>query len=167
LYFLLFVLVRSDALVVLWLGQTHSPLRTALIEYLLPQDITLILFSTEEQLWDWLDTNSSVRIVSLIIQTNDNIQDIVSHSHAYTNVHSILVRCNTIELTSLQRFVGSYIKINGIYNDDTRLLIKLVFDLTFFSEELGDQQRDDENNELDAQRNYHRALKLCALARKL
>jgi hypothetical protein len=142
-------------------------LRTALIEYLLPQDITLILFSTEEQLWDWLDTNSSVRIVSLIIQTNDNIQDIVSHSHAYTNVHSILVRCNTVELTSLQRFARSYIKINGIYNDDTRLLIKLVFDLTFFSEELGDQQRDDENNELDAQRNYHRALKLCALARKL
>jgi len=145
----------------------HSPLRTALIEYLIPEDITLILFSREEQLCYWLNTNSSMRVASLVIQTNINIQDVLSRSHANTNVHSILVRCRTNELTSLQRFVRSYIKINGIYDDDTRLLIKLVIDLALFSEEIGDEQREDENNELEAQRNYDRALKLCALARRL
>ncbi|CAF4017693.1 unnamed protein product, partial [Rotaria sordida] len=37
-------------LVVLWYGEKNSSLETALIEYLIPDDITLILFSTEEQL---------------------------------------------------------------------------------------------------------------------
>jgi hypothetical protein len=152
---------------VLWLGQTPSPLRTALIEYLIPEDITLILFSTEEQLWYWLNTNSSLRVASLIIETNINIQNILSCSHAYKSIRSILVRCRTNELTSLQRFSRPYIKIDGIYDDDTRLLIKLVIDLALFSEEIGDQKREDENNELEAQPNYDRAIKLCELAKKL
>jgi hypothetical protein len=75
------------------------------------------------------------------------------------------VHCATAELITLERFTRTYPKVDGIYNDDRRLLIKLVFDLTFFSEELGDHQREDNNNELEAQRNYDRALKLCTLVR--
>ncbi|CAF1416052.1 unnamed protein product [Rotaria sp. Silwood1] len=63
----------------------------------------------------------------------------------------------------LGRFSRSYIKIDGIFADDTRLLIKLIIGLALFSEEIGDQQREDENNELEAQRSYDRALKLCAI----
>ncbi|CAF4955358.1 unnamed protein product, partial [Rotaria sp. Silwood1] len=44
--------VCAGAVVVLWLGEKHSSLRAALIEYLIPKDITLILFSTKEQLWN-------------------------------------------------------------------------------------------------------------------
>jgi hypothetical protein len=40
-------------------------------------------------------------------------------------------------------------------------------DLALLSEEIGDQQREDEQNELGAQRNYDRALNLCDLARRL
>jgi hypothetical protein len=145
----------------------YSSLRTALIEYIKPEDITLILFSTEEQLWYWLDTNSSLGVASLVIETNINTRNVLSRSHAYKNVHSILVRCRTDELTSLQRFSRSYVKIDGVYHDDARLLIKLVIDLALVSEELGDEQREDKNNELEAQRNYDRALKLCSLARRL
>ncbi len=72
----------------------------------------------------------------------------------------------TADLTAIQRFSRSYAKVDGIFDDDTRLLIKLVADLTLFSEELGDQQRDDASNEMAVQRNYDRALKLCALVQK-
>ncbi len=151
----------------LWLGQNHSPLRTALIEHLIPIDINLILFSTEEQLWHWLNTNCSMKVASLVIETNINTQNILLRSHAYKNVRSILVRCRTNELISLQRFSRSYINIDGVYDDDTRVLIRLVIDLALVSEELGDEEREDKNNEFEAQRNYDRALKLCALARRL
>ncbi|CAF1332924.1 unnamed protein product [Rotaria sp. Silwood1] len=159
--------VCAGAVVVLWLGEKHSSLRAALIEYLIPKDITLILFSTKEQLWNWLNIYSSVRVASLMIETNTNIQNIVSHTHVYKSIRSILIRCRTNELTMLERFSRSYIKIDGIFADDTRLLIKLIIDLALFSEEIGDQQREDENNELEAQRNYDRALKLCAIVKKL
>ncbi len=165
--FFLFILVRSGGLIVLWLGEKDSSLRTALIEYLIPEDITLILFSTEEQLWYWLNTYSSLRVASLVIQTNINIQDIVCRSSAYASIRSILIRCSTNDLITLQRFARSYVKIDGIFADDTRLLIKLVIDIALFSDELGDQERESENNELAAQRNYDRALNLCALARRL
>lgn len=151
----------------LWLGQNHSPLRTALIKHLIPLDINLISFSTEGQLWYWLNINSAMKVASLIIEININTQNILSRSHAYRSIRSILVRCRTNELISLQRFARSYINIDGVYNDDTRVLIKLVIDLALVSEELGDEQREDKNNELEAQQNYDRALKLCELAKKL
>ncbi|CAF3457967.1 unnamed protein product [Rotaria sp. Silwood2] len=159
--------VCANALIVIWLGVKHSSLRAALIECLITEDIVLILFSTEEQLWHWLNTYSSVKVASLIIETNINVQNILSHSHAYKNVRSILIRCKMNELITLQRSSRSYIKIDGIYADNTRLLIKLIIDLALFSEEIGDQQREDENNELEAQRNYDRAFKLYALVKKL
>jgi hypothetical protein len=67
----------------------------------------------------------------------------------------------------LQRFSRSYIKSDGIYDDDARILIKLVIDLALVSEEIGDEQREDNNNELEAQRSYDRAMKLCELVKKL
>jgi hypothetical protein len=167
IYFLLFFLVHNGAFIVLYLGDKQSTLRAALIEYLEPRDTTLILFSTEEQLFYWLNTNSSLKVVSLVIEANINIQNIILRSHTYKNIRSILIRCRANELTKLQRFSRSYVKIDGIYADDIRLLIKLIIDLALVSEEMGDQQREDENNELEAQRHYDRALKFCALAKKL
>ncbi|CAF2505986.1 unnamed protein product [Rotaria sp. Silwood2] len=159
--------VCASTFVVLWLGEKHTSLTAAFIEYVKCLDITFIYFSTKTQLWYWLNTHSSVRIASLIIETKINIQNVMSDSHAYKNIRSILVRCETNELTILQRFSRSYRKIDGIFADDTRLLIKLIIDLALFSEEIGDQKREDENNELEAQRNYDRALKLCTLVQKI
>jgi hypothetical protein len=164
---LLFILIDSDALIVLCLGETDSSLRNTLDDYFKHEDIILILLSTVLQLQYWLSTNSSVKIASLVIQESINIQDIVYLSHPHKNIRSILIRCKANELLTLQRFSRSFMKIDGVYADDIRLLIKLVIDLALFSEELGDQQREDENNELGAQRHYDRALKLCALAKKL
>jgi len=126
----------------------------------------LILFSVEDHLWQWLDLNSSLTVASLVLQPTVHIQQLIARSHTYIGIRSILVRCVTADLTAIQRFSRSYAKVDGIFDDDTRLLIKLVADLTLFSEELGDQQRDDESNEMAVQRNYDRALKLCALVQK-
>ncbi len=158
-------LVRSGAPIVIWFGHEQSPLRTKLITYFTAQDIVLILFLIEEYLWEWLNLNPSLTIVSLILQPTINSQELICRSHTYFSIRSILVHCATAELITLERFTRTYPKVDGIYNDDRRLLIKLVFDLTFFSEELGDHQREDNNNELEAQRNYDRALKLCTLVR--
>ncbi|CAF3585165.1 unnamed protein product [Rotaria socialis] len=101
------------------------------------------------------------------IQANMNTAYILCRIHAYFSVRSILLRCKTNELKSFKGLRTSYIKINGIYDEDTRILIKLVIELALFSEEKGDQGRENQNNELGAQRNYQRALNLCALVRTL
>ncbi len=147
------------------MGHQQSPLRTKLITYLTAHDIVLILFLIEEYLWQWLDLNSSLTIASLILQPTINSQELIFRGHSYINIRSIIVRCATTELITLQRFSRRYPKVDGIYDDDTRLLIKLVIDLTLVSDELGDQEREHNNNEMEAQRNYDRALKLCALVK--
>ncbi|CAF1536080.1 unnamed protein product [Rotaria magnacalcarata] len=159
--------VDPDMLAVLYFGQSDSSLRTALIKNVTTQDIALILFSKQEQLWHWLDTTSSVRNVFVIIQANMNIAYILYRIHAYFSVRSIFLRCKTNELNSFKELRTFYIKINGIYDEDARILIKLVIELALFSEEKGDQDRENRNNELGAQRNYQRALNLCALVRTL
>ncbi|CAF3064751.1 unnamed protein product [Rotaria sp. Silwood2] len=137
------------------------------MKYLIPEDITVLFFSTEEQLWYWLNIYSSVRVASLVIQTNINIENIVRHSSAYAYIRSILIRCPTNELITLKQVSRSYVKIDGIFADDTRLLIKLVVDPVVAVELKGDRQREDENNELAAQRNYDRAANLCHLVKRL
>ncbi|CAF1054562.1 unnamed protein product [Rotaria sordida] len=159
--------VRSNAPIIICFGPQHSSLRIALITYLTVEDITLILFSVEEHLWQWLDLNSSLTVASLILQPIIHSQEIIARTHTYVGIRSILVRCRTTDLITIQRFSRSYRKIDGVFDDDTRLLIKLFIDLTLFSEEIGDQQREDENNEIEAQRNYARALKLCVLVKKI
>lgn len=161
-------LVRSGAPVVIWFGPQNSYLKATLIANLTTEDITLILFSVEDQLWQWLDLNSSLTVASLVLQVtiHTNTEQLVTRSHAYGSVRSILVRCISADLTRTQRSLRPYRKVDGIFDDDTRLMIKLVADLTLFSEELGDQQRNDKKNEMGAQRNYDRALKLCVLVQK-
>ena len=159
--------MRSGAPIVIWYGPLHSSLRTTLIEYLTVEDITLIVFSVEDHLWQWLNSNSSLIVASLILQSADRIQELIRRSHAYPNVRSILVRCASTDLTGLQTFSRIFSKVDGVFSDDTRLMIKLVADLTLFSEELGDRLRENQNNEIGVQRNYDRALKLCVLVQKL
>ena len=160
---LLFVPVKSNAPIVVFYGPQHSSLRAELITYLSDQDITLVLLSLEDQLWRWLDSYSSYTITSLIIQPTVFSQQTITRSHNYTNVRSTLVCCTSTELTTLQRFSRSYPKVDGVFADDIRILLKLAIDLSLFSEELGDRKRELENNETEAQRNYDRAVKLCEL----
>ncbi len=120
----------------------------------------------EDHLWQWLDQNSSLTVAALVLEPTVRIQECIARSHTYVRVRSILVRCRTADLITIQRFSRSFARLDGIFDDDTRILIKLVADLTLFSEELGDQKREDENNEIEAQRNYDRALKLCNLVQK-
>ena len=138
-----------------------------LIRYLAGQDIILILFSIEEYLWQWLNSNPSLKVVSLILQPSINTQQLIARSHSYVRIRSILVRCATTELITLERFTRAYPKVDGIYDDDQRLLSKLMIHLIFLSEELGDHFREDESNEIAAQKNYDRALKLCAIAKTI
>ena len=163
---LLFVLVRSGAPIVIWFGEQQSSLRKRLIAYLPAHDIILILFSIKEHLWQWLNSNSSLVIATLILQSTTYNQEIIFQSDTYDSIQSILVRCVTAELITLQRFSRAYNKVDGIFDDDTRLFIKLVTDLTLFSDDLGDQHRE-ENNEIEAQRDYARSLKLCKLVKKI
>ncbi len=156
-------LVRSGAPIIIYFGQHQSPLRSAIINHLKNEDVTLILFSIEEYLWQWLDLNLSLTVASLVLQPTLDIQGLITRVHTYNGVRSILIRCLTSELTTLQRFSRSYSKVDGIFADDTRLQIKLVFDLTLFSEELGDKYAEDENNQMEVRRNYDRALKFCSL----
>lgn len=159
--------MQLGSIVLIWLGEQISSLRITLEDHLTSEDVTLLSYSMPEQLWHWLKMNSSVTLASLIIEVKSNLHEVVKHSHSYRNVRSIVVRCTNDELLSTQRLTRSYAKIDGVFADDTRLLIKVSVDLALFSEELGDQKREDENNELDAQRHYARALRFCAFAREL
>lgn len=151
----------------LWLGDACSPLRRSLINCLEDIDITLILFSTEEQLLCWLNTDAITKVAALILESNIHIQNSLSDKQIYRTIRSILIRCRTDQLINLQRFSRSHKNVDGIYDDDTRILLKLVLDLAFVSEELGDQEKEDRNNQREAQRHYDRALKLCEIAKQL
>ncbi|CAF3208821.1 unnamed protein product [Rotaria sp. Silwood2] len=120
--------VHSNAPIVIFYGPQYSSLRIALIAHLTVEDITLILFAVEEHLWQWLDLNSSLTIATLILQPVIQIQELIARSHTYVGIQSILVRCRRIDLTSIQRLSRCYRKIDGVFDDDTRLLIKLVSD---------------------------------------
>ena len=160
-------LVQSGAPIIILLCHQYSPLRTKFITYLVNQDVVLILFVLEDYLWQWLNQNSSLTVTSLIVQSTNKSQQFISCSHSYRSINSILIYCTTSEMDSLQRYSRSFPKIDGIYHDEIRLLVKLAMDLIFVSEELGDSQREDNNNELEAQRNYDRALKFCALVKQI
>ncbi|CAF0914300.1 unnamed protein product [Adineta ricciae] len=159
--------IRPGSIVIIWLGEQISSLRTILEAHLTAEDVTLLSYSMPEQLWHWLKMNPSVTLASLTIEVKTNLQEVVKHSHSYRNVRSIVVRCTNNDLLRTQRFARSYAKIDGVFADDTRLLIKISIDIALFSEELGDQKREDENNELEAQIHYARALRFCAFAREL
>ncbi|CAF4580324.1 unnamed protein product [Rotaria sp. Silwood2] len=118
--------VHSNAPIVIFYGPQYSSLRIALIAHLTVEDITLILFAVEEHLWQWLDLNSSLTIATLILQPVIQIQELIARSHTYVGIQSILVRCRRIDLTSIQRLSRCYRKLDGVFDDDTRLLIKLV-----------------------------------------
>ncbi|CAF1541431.1 unnamed protein product [Adineta ricciae] len=159
--------VRPGNIVIIWLGEQVSSLRTTLEDHLTAEDVILLSYSMPDQLWHWLKMNPSITLASLIIEVKTDLQEVVKHSHSHRNVRSIVVRCTNNELLRTQRSVRSYAKIDGVFADDTRLLIKVSIDLALFSEELGDQKREDENNELEAQRHYARAFRFCAFAREL
>ncbi|UJR11573.1 hypothetical protein I4U23_015753 [Adineta vaga] len=159
--------ISLEDVIVVWLGRNESSLRRSLIEYLPSQNVTLILFSRKEQLYSWLNSNSSLTVACLIIETNENLEDLICRCNTYSSIRSILIRCFSNELNYFRRLFRSYVKINGIFADDTRLSIKLLIDLALFSEEIADHQADNENKQIYVQKNYDRALNLCALAKRL
>ena len=158
---------RSEAPIILCLSCPSSALRSGLIKCLSDKDVKLKFFPNEKQLWRWLERNASHRVVSVVLEVEADSERIVSRSHSYSHVRSILVRCRTSELRAIERRSRSLIKVDGIFDDDTRLLIKLVVDLTLYSEEIGDDMKEDQNNILAAERHYDRAMKLCNLVEYL
>ena len=150
----------------LWQGHNYSSLRPTLIKRLKAAGISVIVFLTEDQLLHWLNTNSITKVAALILEPNTHIQNSLSSNQIFRTIRSILIRCTTDQLIHLRRFSRTYRNIDGVYDDDIRVLIKLMLDLACFSEELGDQEREDRNNHREAQRHYDRALKLCEIAEK-
>ncbi|CAF0864924.1 unnamed protein product [Adineta ricciae] len=159
--------VSSTAPIIIFYGQGKSTLRTALMEYVKNVDITLICFSIDTYMWQWLESHSTKTVASLVVQPGSDFRNIIDCSHKYNNVYSVLVRCTQDQILTLQRFVRSYARVDGIFDSDQRLLVKLFIDLTLISEELGDEQREDAKNEFAAQKHYDRALKFCALVKKM
>ena len=57
--------------------------------------------------------------------------------------------------------------VDGVFDDDTRILVQLVFSLILFCEEQGDRQKYDCNNQLGADTHYDRAIQLSQLVNLL
>ena len=130
-------------------------------------DIHFKSFSTPRQLKRWLEQNPALTVVCLVIEAGRYFDSTISDIHSRSNVRSILVRCEACNKDHLQVSTRSYFKVNGIFTDDTRLLIKLGFDLSFYSEELGDHFKEDKNDALQARRHYDRALSLCSFLEQI
>lgn len=160
-------LVNANGPIVIYFGQYQSTLRTALINYLKQVDVTLILFSVEQHLWQWLDLNPSLTVASLVLQSVNNVPRIIARTRDYDGIRSVQVRCASSELSTLQRFCRSYARVDGLFDDDARLLVNLFVDLALFSEELGNDKREDVSSELEVQKHYARALKLCSLTTQI
>ncbi len=86
--------------------------------------------------------------------------------HELQNIHSIYIQCETDELIKMRRFASDYVKLDAVFDGETRLLIKITTDLALFCEQAGDW-KNDVGNAIDADRNYERALCLCSLAKSI
>ncbi|CAF0738564.1 unnamed protein product [Adineta ricciae] len=114
--------VSSTAPIIIFYGQGKSTLRTALMEYVKNVDITLICFSIDTYMWQWLESHSTKTVASLVVQPGSDFRNIIDCSHKYNNVYSVLVRCTQDQILTLQRFVRSYARVDGIFDSDQRLL---------------------------------------------
>jgi hypothetical protein len=160
-------LVPNGNLIVAYLGQSSSTLRAILPECFRQQHLTLVCFSRVERIQQWLISTTSVAFVFLVLQSSYVKQSTMARLNNHRSVHSILVRCSTSELTACERLTRSHCKVNGVFDDDTRILVQLVFSLILFSEEQGDRQKYDCNNQLTADTHYDRAIQLSQLVDRL
>lgn len=158
-----FFLVQSDAPIIVLLSRQDSQLYRTFVQYLLSQDVVLIIFSSEQYLSQWLIQNSSLNITNLVLESLYCTRQFIFDCHSIKNVHSILIYCHENELCDLERYTRRLPKVDGIYTDDIRLLMKLVVNQIFLAEQLGDEAKYENRNELKAQRNYDRAVRFCEL----
>lgn len=111
--------------------------------------------------------NPLLTVVSLVIEFRRRADSIISDIHSSSNIRSILVHCDPSDKEHLQLLTRLYYKVDGIFTDETRLIIKLGFDLSFYSEELGDYFKENKKDDDQARRHYDRALSLCALLEQI
>ena len=150
-----------------YLGQSSSSLGAMLPECFRQQSLTVLCFSRVELIQQWLISSSTFAVVFVVLQSSYVKQSTIARMNNHRAVHSILVRCSTSELTTCERLTRSHCKVNGVFDDDTRILVQLVFSLILFSEEQGDRQKYDCNNQLTADTHYDRALQLSQLVDQL
>lgn len=155
--------VQDDAPIIILLSEHQSPLYRKFLQYLSSQDLVLVFCSSERSLAQWLIQNPSLNISNLVLQSNCCERQFIYDCHSLTNIESILIYCNVNELSDLEQYTRRLPKVEGIYSDDMRLLMKLVMNQIFLAERSGDEHRYENKNELKAQRNYDRAIRLCEL----
>lgn len=159
-------LVSSDAPIVILYGSKYSTLHSNLRSNFRSVDIQFKSFTQERQLKRWIRLNPLLTVVSLVIEVRRGADSIISEIHCSSKIRSILVHCDPSDKEHLQVLPRLYYKVDGIFTDERRLLIKLGFDLSFYSEELGDYFKDKKDDD-QARRHYDRALSLYALLEQI
>ncbi len=88
---------------------------------------------------------------------------IVTQIHLLDNIHSIYMQCESAQLTKMRRFASNYMKLEAVFDDETRLLIDIVTNLALFCEQVGDSCSS-VGDMVNARENYRVAHRLCLLA---
>jgi hypothetical protein len=151
-------------------------LTSRLSEYLLaelkklfsPLDIEICIYRNENSLIESVISNSSMsHFVIIGDRVNGKVQNLVDRMYRLPNIQSIYVYCQTKQLKHLRRLARTYPRLDAVFDDSLRLLIKLTLDMALFCEETAARQKDDATTTEIGEENYQRSITLYRLAEQM
>lgn len=128
--------------------------------------IDVVEHRNKDHLIQNFNTDESVTYF-IIINSQRNEKLLIDQIHGYGNVHSIYFRCEAPTKKYQKRLARNYSKLDGVFDDPMRLLIKTLMDLGLFCEEVADRQADDPQSIKEAKCNYQRSIDLYSFAETL
>ena len=157
-----FSLGRSRKILVVTVGEQHNLWPKEYVKRLKDIGIKCIQLSNAKQLplLCFLYKSSTI---FLVLKSVGEASNIVAQIHQINNIHSIYIQCESSQLIKMRRFASNYMKLDAVFDDETRLLIDIVTNLALFCEQIGDWHYSI-GDMVTARTNYRYAQYLCSLA---
>ena len=161
------VVVAPSINVIVFTNAGRTPLCSRQIKKLFGTvDIEIAEYYNEESLFGNIISNPATTYF-FIINSSKHVQHLVDRAHPYSTVRSIYVHCEPAKLVQQRRLARNYSKLDAVFDDPLRLLIKLTMDLALFCQETADRQKDDKSLIQAAYRNYQRSIDLYGFAESM
>ncbi|UJR18446.1 hypothetical protein I4U23_005351 [Adineta vaga] len=127
------------------------------------QDIDIIEHWNEESFFQSINPDDSITHF-IIINSRRKVENLVNRVHSRQNIQAMYLHCETKALKYQRRLARNYSKLDAVYDDSLRLLVKLIMDIALFCEETADRQKAYAPLKKAAYRNYQRSIDLYAFA---
>jgi hypothetical protein len=162
--FLPFLETAATVKIIIHMDNTQKPLiPESLSKHFKNFPIEIAEFQNIAYLFESIDSNILTNHF-FIINSSRKLQSFIDRAHSCQNIRAIYVQCESTQLLQQRRLARNYPKLDGVYDDPLRLLIKVIMDVALFCEETADRQKHDVLATKLAHKNYQRSIDLYAFA---